>query len=66
MSKVEPAGRGGSMNVTFACNGCKMRTVNIYGSALVEGSKRIVVGLALAVALFITGHGYAKFSRTLR
>lgn len=25
-----------------------------------------MVGLALAVAFFITGHGYAKFSRTLR
>lgn len=25
-----------------------------------------VVGLALAVAFFITGHGYVKFSRTLR
>ena len=66
MSKVEPTGLGGSMNVTFACNGCKLRTVNFCGSALVEGSKRTVVGLALAVAFFITGHGYAKFSRTLR
>ena len=27
MSKVEPIGLGGSMNVTFACNGCKLRTV---------------------------------------
>ena len=43
-----------------------MRTVNFNGSALVEGSKRIVVGLSLAVAFFVTGHGYAKFSRTLR
>jgi hypothetical protein len=32
----------------------------------IEGSKRTVVGLALAVKFFITGHGYAKFSRTLR
>ena len=66
MSKVEPTGLGGCMNVSFACNGCKLRTVNFCGSALVEGSKRTIVGLALAVAFVITGHGYAKFSRTLR
>ena len=66
MSKVEPTGLGGCKNVTFACNGCKLRTVNFCGSALVEGSTRTVVGLALAVAFFITSHGYAKFSRTLR
>ena len=42
-----------------------MWTVNFNGSALVEGSKRTVVGLALAVAFFVTGHGYAKFLRTL-
>lgn len=66
MAKVEPTGFGGTMNVTFACNGCKLPNANFYGSTLVEGSKRTVVGLALAVAFFITGHGYAKFSRTLR
>ena len=43
-----------------------MRIVNFSGSAFVEGSRRTVVGLALAVAFFIIGHGYAKFSRTLR
>lgn len=25
-----------------------------------------MVGLALAISFFITGHGYAKFARTLR
>lgn len=40
--------------------------MNFNGSAFVEGSRRTVVGLALAVAFFITGHGYAKFSKTLR
>lgn len=54
------------MNVVFVCNGCAFRTVNVCGSALVKGSKRTVVGLALAVAFFITGHDFAKFSRTLR
>lgn len=60
-----PTGLGGSMNVLFVCNGCESRTVNFCGS-LVEGSRRTVVGLSLAVAFVITGHGYAKFSITLR
>ena len=38
------------MNVVFVCNGCTSRTVKFCGSALVEGSKRTVVGLALALA----------------
>lgn len=40
--------------------------MNFDGSAFVEGSRRTVVGHAPAVAFFITGHGYAKFSRTLK
>ena len=66
VAKVKPTGLGGSMNVAFACNRCELRMVNFSGSALVEGSKQTVVGLALAVAFFVTGHGYAKFFRTLR
>ena len=54
-SKVEPNGTGGTLNVTFSCGGCDKRIVNFRGSALVEGSKRTVVGLALAVAFFVTG-----------
>lgn len=66
VAKVETIGLGGTLKIAFSCNGCDMRTVNFNGSALVEGSKRTVVGLALAVAFFVTGHGYAKFLRTLR
>ncbi|XP_028417004.1 uncharacterized protein LOC114541219 [Dendronephthya gigantea] len=47
-------GTGSQMNFT---------TVNFSGSALVEGSKRTLIGLALAVAFLVTGHGYDKFSR---
>ena len=35
------------------------------GSAFVEGSKRTVVGLTLALS-FLSGHGFANFNRTLR
>ena len=38
----------------------------IQGSAFVEGSKRTVVGLALALSFFLSGHGFANFNRTLR
>ena len=31
-----------------------------------QGCKRTVVGLALGVAFFISGHGFAKFERTLK
>ena len=43
-----------------------MRAVSFQGSSLVEGSKRTVVGLALGVAFFLTGHGFANFERTLK
>ena len=66
LSKVEAVGQGGSLNATFTCNSCYLRTVNFQGSALVEGSWRTVVGLALGVAFFLSGHGFAKFDRTLR
>lgn len=33
---------------------------------MVEGSRRTVVGLALSVAFFISGHGFSKFEKTLR
>ena len=49
-TRVESTGLGGSMNILFVCNNCKLRKANFQGSALVEGSKRAVIGLALAVA----------------
>ena len=66
LAKVEQVGLGGSLNAVFTCNSCTLQTVNFQGSALVEGSKRTVVGLALGVAFFISGHGFAKFERTLQ
>ena len=66
LSKVEAVGQGGSLNATFTCTSCTLHSVNFQGSALVEGSRRTVVGLALGVAFFISGLGFAKFDRTLR
>ena len=66
VTKVEPTGLGGTINVHFQCNGCEIRSLAFQGSSVVEGSKRTVVGLALGVAFFLTGHGFANFERTLK
>lgn len=66
VSKVEPTGLEGSLNVWFMCSGCEKGSLMFQGSVFVEGSKRMVVGLALAVAFFLSGHGFANFNRTLR
>lgn len=66
MSKVELTGLGESINVHFQCSGCEIRSLAFQGSSFVEGSKRTVVGLALGVAFFLTGHCYANFERTLK
>ena len=63
---MEPIGLGGSINIQFACSQCTIRAVKFQGSSLVEGSKRTVIGLSLAVAFFLTGHGFSKFDKTLR
>ena len=64
--KVEPTGLGGSLNVWFMCSGCEKRSFMFQGSALVEGSKRTVVALTLALSFFLSVHGFANFNRTLR
>ena len=64
-AKIETVGLGGTLSVSFKCNGCDSWSVTFEGSAHVEGSRRTVVGLALAVAFIVTGHGFAKFSKTL-
>lgn len=64
--KVEPTGLGGSLNVWFMCSGCEKRSLMFQGSALVEASKRTVVGLTLALFFFLSVHGFANFNRTLR
>lgn len=45
VTKVEPTGLGGTINVHFQCNGCVIRSLAFQGSSLVEGSKRTFVGL---------------------
>ena len=66
VSKIEPTGLGGSLNVFFMCSGCEKHSLAFEGSAFTEESKRTVVGLALAVCFFLSGHGFANFDITLR
>ena len=54
LTKVEKGGLGASFNAVFKCNSCTLQTVNFQRSALVDGSKRIVVGLAPREAFFIS------------
>ena len=64
-TRVETVGLGGTINITFACSGCQMRSVSFQGSSMVEASRRTLVGLTLAVPFIVSGHGFAKFHRTL-
>ena len=54
LTKVEKGGLGASLNAVFTCNSCTLQTVNFQGSAMVDGSKRTVVGLAPGKAFFIS------------
>lgn len=64
-AKVETVGLGGSVTVMFMCNGCQGRNISFKGTSLVEGSRRTVIGLSLAVAFIVCGNGFAKFNKTL-
>ena len=46
----------------FSLSVVAVRNVSLafQGSAFVEGSKQPVVGLALAVGFFLSGHGFAN------
>ena len=54
LTKVEKGGLGASLNAVFKCNSCTLQTVNFQRLALVDGSKRTVMGLAPGEAFFIS------------
>lgn len=63
---MSPTGHGGSLETSLVCSHCDGRQLKFRGSVEVEKSKRTVVGLALVVAFFITGHGFSTFDKTLK
>ena len=61
----EKKGLGGAMKFLFRCDGCWQETIDYQGSQLALDSRRHVVSLALSLAFFISGHGYASYRKTL-
>ena len=57
--------RGGSMKFLFRCNGCWKEEICYRSSQLALNSRRQLVSLALSLAFFVSGHGYASYRKTL-
>jgi len=53
------------MNFEFKCNGCWFERIQYKSSQLALESRRTLVSLALSLAFFVSGHGYAKYRKTL-
>ena len=53
------------MTFTFTCYGCWTTEIDYRSSYLALDSKRQLVSLALSLAFFISGHGYAGYRKTL-
>ena len=53
------------MHFLFRCNGCWAEEVDYQSSKLAVDSRRQLVSLALCLAFFISGHGYAGYRKTL-
>ena len=63
---TEKKGLGGAMKFLFKCNGCWVEEVPFQSSQLVAAqSRRQMVSLALSLAFFISGHGFASYRKTL-
>ena len=58
-------GCGGAMMFTFKCHGCWTVEIDYKSSHLAQESRRQLVSLALSLAFFISGHGYAGYRETL-
>ena len=50
----------------YCCSGCTERNTKFNSSSLLEGTKRSLVGVALAVAFLTTGHTWSEYSETLQ
>ena len=62
---TEKKGLGGGMHFLFRCNGCWEEEVNYRSSNLALNSRHQMVSLALSLAFFVSGHGYAGYRKTL-
>ncbi|XP_068705034.1 uncharacterized protein [Montipora foliosa] len=53
------------MMFIFKCCGCWTTEIDYKSSQLAQNSRRQIVSLALSLAFFISGHGYASYRKTL-
>lgn len=53
------------MMFMFKCCGCWTTATDYRSSYLAQDSRRQIVSLALSLAFFISGHGYAGYRKTL-
>ena len=53
------------MKFLFKCNGCWVEEIPFLSSQLAAESRRHIVSLALSLAFFISGQGYASYRKTL-
>lgn len=65
LTACEKKGFGGAMMFTFKCCGCWTTEIDYRSSELAQNSRRQIVSLALSLAFFISGHGYASYRKTL-
>lgn len=65
LTAYQKKGYGGAMIFTFKCHGCWTVETDYKSSYLAQESRRQLVSLAISLAFFISGHGYAGYRKTL-
>ena len=65
LTAFEKKGFGGALVFEFKCRGCWTTRIDYRSSYLAQDSRRQLVSLALSLAFFISGHGYAGYRKTL-
>ena len=63
---IKTVGLGGAIEIIFACNGCWGRRIPFRSSALIEGTKRSVVSVAIQVAFIAAGCTHSTYLKVLK
>lgn len=65
LTACEKKGFGGAMMFTFKCCGCWTTDTEYKSSQLAQNSRWQIVSLALSLAFFNSGYGYASYRKML-
>ena len=65
LTATKKKGLGGGIEFVFKCGGCWTQGISYKSSELAQESRRQLVSLALSLAFFISGHGYAGYRKTM-